>query len=130
MTLPKITGEDGVDGDTIDRTTQDRKNESSRLGSSRRAPGTGVRARALKENHAYLAENLVWNDQLERSFVSLGLLREHVFGPVSMLKKLHDMLVDSFSVIFNYCLHGAPGLHSTSTYQMRSNCQTPNSHKL
>ena len=94
MTLPKITGEDEVDGDTIDRRTQERKNESSRSGHSRRAPGTGVRARALKENCTYLTENLVWNDQLERSFVSLGLLREHVFGPVSILKKLHDMTVN------------------------------------
>ena len=99
MTLPKITAdEDEVDGDTIERTTEGKGNEAKRLGSTRRTPGTGVRARALKQNDAYLVENLVWNNKLERCFVSLGLLREYVFGPVS----IHSFYAKE---LYEFCSH-------------------------
>ncbi len=82
MTLPKLVDEDEADGQT-EGVREGHSQKSHGVGSGRRAPGTGVRARALKQNQEYLTEHLTWNEELHRSFVSLGLLREHIFGPVS-----------------------------------------------
>ena len=89
MTLPKITAEDEVDGDTIDKSTQGgvKKEEMKPVGleaeeePQEQGCGRGRSSRITP----ICRKNLVWNDQLERRFVSLGLLREHVFGPVSVL---------------------------------------------
>ncbi len=89
MTLPKITGdEDEADGDARLSGPQGEGGGGGgggRLTSGRRAPGTGVRARALRQNQDHLAEHLDWNDELHTSFVNLGLLRQNVFGTVSPL---------------------------------------------